>query len=142
MPRFVIEKVDSSEETLIAAAYQQVDGYFHFLDDVGDTLLSVCADSVSGIEQLTGKDPAMVPEPPVEAPEPLESGAVLLVRFWSEPEHDRPLRMRISSTRNLHDEPAIAYAGSEEQVLSAVKHWLSQLTGPSGLPGQGVQAPA
>jgi len=129
MPRFMIEKVDSSEETLIAAAYREVDGYFHFLDELGDTVLSVCAESVSGIELIKGQEAEPVPSQVAESDVPMESGAVLLIRFWSERENDVPLRMRISSTQNLRDEPQITYASSEEQALSIVGGWLERMTG-------------
>ncbi|HEV7167363.1 MAG TPA: hypothetical protein VGN49_05270 [Micrococcaceae bacterium] len=129
MPRFMIEKVDSSEETLVAAAYREVDGYFHFLDELGDTVLSVCADAVSGIELVKGQDAVPATAQEAESAVPMDAGAVLLIRFWSEPEHDAPLRMRISSTQNLRDEPQITYASSEEQALSVVGGWLERMTG-------------
>ncbi len=128
MPRFVIEKVDSSEETLIAAAYHQADGYFYFQDELGDTVFSVCADSVSGIGLLKAHDPATEAVRDDNAIPASESGAVLLVRFWSEPDHDKPMRMRISSTQSLRDEPSITYASNAEQVLAAVSGWVAKLT--------------
>lgn len=128
MPRFVIEKVDSSEETLIAAAYHQADGYFYFQDELGDTVFSVCADSVSGIELLKGHDPSAVAVQEDDTHPALESGAVLLVRFWSEPDHGKPMRMRISSTQSLRDEPSITYASNADQVLAAVSGWVAKLT--------------
>lgn len=129
MPTFMIEKTDSSEQTLSAAAYHEVDGYFHFLDELGDTVLTVCADSVAGIEQVqcrqaTGNPPGEEEEPAAS----LEPGAALLIRYWSEPAHDAPLRMRITSTRSLRDDPTVIYAQDQDHVLSAVSTWLSMLT--------------
>lgn len=128
MSKFVIEMADSTKQVITAAHYREADGFLHFTDELGDAVCTVGAHSVSGIERLKGLRGATATSPEEDAAPGTDAAAALLIRFWPEPAHDQPFRVRITFSQDSLNEPNTKYAHNREQVLSTVSNWLTEIS--------------
>ena len=96
MPRYQIEMTDASTRVHTAVGYHEADGYLHFTDELGDSVFTVNAVNVAAVECLRingqGSDAGHQSQPEEQVPGTDTDGAVLLIRFWSEPGHAEALR--------------------------------------------------
>ncbi|TFD75950.1 hypothetical protein E3T48_10950 [Cryobacterium fucosi] len=55
----------------------------------------------------------------------------MVIRVWTEREHETGFRARLRFGTPLLAEPSVVHATDPEQVLDAVRNWLSSLPGAS-----------
>lgn len=55
---------------------------------------------------------------------------VLVIRAWTEPGHERALRIRMTFTEDPSTEPTTVVTAETEQAVSALRSWLARLQEP------------
>ena len=53
----------------------------------------------------------------------------MVIRAWTEPGHERGFRARLTFSADAHSEASMVVATNEEEVIAAVRAWLTRLAG-------------